>query len=93
MGLDEIVAQLGKRKQRATYGAVAGLVGGAPIGVMNGRARCPQYSWVVAKRTGSPTGYAERQIDPDCLSQIREGSPKVIDNADELKRWLLARSG
>jgi hypothetical protein len=91
--LDDIVAKLNERKQRATYGAVAGVVGGWPRWLMKGRARCPRYSWVVAKRTGSPTGYAEGQIDPDCLSQICDDSPKVIDGADELKKWLRARSG
>ncbi|GEM_PF-320232 len=88
MRLDDIVAQLNKRKQRATYGAVAGVVGGWPRWLMKGRARCPCYSWVVAKHTGSPTGYAESQIDPDCRSQIDRGLPKVIEDAASLRAWL-----
>ena len=35
--LDGIVARLDVRKQRATYGAVAELVGVLPRGLMNGR--------------------------------------------------------
>jgi hypothetical protein len=93
--LGDIVTQLNERKQRATYAAVAEHLDGRPRPrwLMKGIERCRRYSWVVARRTGWPTGYAERQIHPDCLSQIRDGSPKVIDNADELKRWLRARSG
>jgi len=94
MGLDDIVVQLNKRKQRATYGAVAKLVGGWPRWPMKGRARCPRYSWVVAKKTGSPTGYAQSQIDPDCRSQIVDQGPRnVIKDGDSLKRWLRARAG
>ena len=36
MRLDDIVTQMSKRKQRATYGAVAKLVGVLPRGLMNG---------------------------------------------------------
>lgn len=91
MDLDAIVNQLDARKQRATYDAVAGLVGGLPRGLMAGRPKNRKDSWVVAKtgsRRGSPTGYTEDQIHPDCLRQIREGLENVIDDPEELRRWL-----
>jgi hypothetical protein len=91
--LDDIVDQLNERKQRATYGAVATFVGGAPIGLMRGRERCHKYSWVVAKKTGRPTGYAESQIDPDCRGQIGQRPGDIIEDGDSLKKWLQGRAG
>jgi hypothetical protein len=91
--LEDIVTQLDERKQRATYGAVVELVDACPRWLMKGRARCPRYSWVVAKKSGSPTGYAEWQIHPDCLGQIRQRLRNVIKDGDSLKRWLEPRAG
>jgi hypothetical protein len=91
MELDEIVAKLNERKQRATYGAVARILGVLPRGLMVGRSRRPRYSWVVAgsgSRRGWPTGYTKEQIDPDCLRQILEHLDNIIDDPEELKRWL-----
>jgi hypothetical protein len=96
MDLDEIIKQLNARKQRATYGAVAKLVGVSPSELMAGRPRDPTNSWVVAattsSRTGSqrgyPTGYAINQIDPECRRQIRQGSASIIQDAEVLRRWL-----
>lgn len=88
MSLDYIADQLNKRKQRATYGAVADLVGGLPRGLMNGREKCHSYSWIVAKNTGAPTGYTEGQIHPDCLRQIRQGGARIIDDGESLRKWL-----
>src|SRR5260370_25171684 len=96
MDLDEIVTRLDARKQRATYGAVAGIVGGLARGLMNGRPPSHIYSWVVAKRNsrrtgavrGSPTGYTRAQIHPDCLWQIHDGSGSIIEDSETLTRWL-----
>ena len=95
MRLDDIVAQLNERRQRATYGAVAALVGVRPRWLMRGREdmKCHAYWWVVAKKTGSPTGYAECQIHPECLSQIRRRLRNIIEDGDSLKRWLQPRAG
>ncbi len=86
--LEFIAAQLNSRKQRATYGAVAGIVGGIAQGLMNGRPKTHEYSWIVAKSGGRPTGYTNSQIHPDCLKSIAERPGDVIDNADQLSQWL-----
>ncbi len=96
MDLDEIVTSLDARKQRATYGAVAGIVGGLARGLMSGRPPSHKYSWVVARRNsrktgavrGSPTGYTRAQIHPDCLWQIHNDSDNIIEDTDALIRWL-----
>jgi putative zinc finger/helix-turn-helix YgiT family protein len=101
-GLDEVIEQLNQHRRRATYGAVAAVVGRAPQDLMHGRPPCPRGSWVVAKRTvktrldapnassrrGWPTGYPQEQIHPECLRQIRESPNDFIADADELRRWL-----
>jgi hypothetical protein len=91
VNLEEIVTQLNARKQRATYQAVAGLVGVAPTRLMAGHPKDRKLSWVVAaagKRPGAPTGYEDKQIHPECLRQIRAGSGAVIKDASTLRRWL-----
>ena len=94
LSLGGIVSELNSRRQRATYGAVAALVGVSQRGLMNGRQKCPQDSWVVAKtngpeaKRGYPTGYTGNQIDPECYSQFCQRLDNIIENADDLKRWL-----
>ena len=91
MNLDSIVTRLNDRKQRATYGAVAGLLGVMPRGLMTGRPRSPKYSWVVAKtgtRRGWPTDYTNEQIHPDCLRQILDGLGMPISDPESLRLWL-----
>ena len=90
-----IVAQLDKHRQRASYGAVAGLVGVLPRGLMNGRPKSTEYSWVVAgsgRQRGWPTGYTEQQIDPECLRQIRRAGNDTIESTDQLRAWLATGS-
>lgn len=94
--LDEIVKLLKKHRQRATYGAVAGVLKKSAQGLMKGRQRCYQDSWVVAQTThrergsrrGCPTGYSDEEIDPVCLNQIRTNLANFIREADELKNCL-----
>jgi len=94
LSLDGIVHQLDIHKQRASYSAIAELVGVLPRGLMRGRSKTPKYSWVVAatggteSRRGFPTGYSVNQIDPDCYRQICEGDDNIIDSADILRKWL-----
>jgi hypothetical protein len=88
MNIEEIVTKLNDRKQRATYGAVAGILNVPPRSLMDGRPRNPVYSWVVAAENGRPTGYEENQIHPDCLRQIREGHKDVIKQPEALREWL-----
>lgn len=96
MDLEGIVEKLAARRQRATYGAVAGVLGILPRGLMAGRAKAPLFSWVVAKtsnagtgaRKGWPTGYTDGEIDPACLEQCRRDPAGFIAEADELRKWL-----
>ena len=94
LSLDGIVHQLDAHKQRATYKAVAKLVGVLPRGLMSGRPKSPKYSWVVAATSGSdsrrgfPTGYSVNQMHPDCYRQTCEGNDNIIDSAEALKEWL-----
>jgi len=83
MTLDEIVDQLDHHGQRATYGAVARLLGHSPRSLLKGRERDRRFSWIVNRETGLPTGYREDQIDP----RVR-GSGTVIADFSELERWL-----
>lgn len=97
--LDEVVALLNRHHQRATYGAVAKVINArTPRGLMKHRTGWHENSWVVAKTTnrqlgsqrGRPTGFTDRQLHPECLRQVRAGCDNIIDDADELRRWLAA---
>jgi hypothetical protein len=93
--LDDIINLLSSHHQRATYGAVAGVLDMAANGLVNGRPRSHKDSWIVAKtdnksgsREGWPTGYTDDEIAPACLKQIRGDLKGFIGNADELREWL-----
>jgi alkylated DNA nucleotide flippase Atl1 len=88
LSLDEIVDLLDQHGQRATYGAVAKVVGHAPRSLLKGRDRGRRYSWIVNRDTGLPTGYQEDQIDP----RLRE-SGRVLNSDVELRAWLESHSG
>ena len=81
--LDDIVDLLDRHAQRATYGAVAKLVGHSPRSLLKGRDRGRRYSWIVNRGTGKPTGYQDDQIDPRLLD-----SGPVIRTDAELQQWL-----
>jgi hypothetical protein len=83
MNLSSLLANLHKHGQRATYGAVAGVVGGAPRSVMHGQLKAPENCWVVAKKDGKPTGYSLDEYDRRLLS-----SPKPIETPQALIEWL-----
>jgi len=85
--LDALIACLASHHQRATYGAVAPLVGSQPRGVMYGRPRSPLNCWVVSKATGKPTGFRDDEIDP----QQSKSSPVVYDDPERLRQWLSER--
>ena len=85
--LDDIVAYLNAVQIRATYGAVAQVVGGiaqsigARLGGVEGQR--PEASWVVNSETGMPTGYLPEQQHPVLLS-----STDIIRTGYELRRRL-----
>ena len=83
MSSEDIIAMLARYRQRATYGALAGIVGGLPRSVMSGLPRTPENSWVVAAATGLPTGYGTHERHAELQSR-----DNVIKTADELLAWL-----
>jgi len=81
--IDQIIEQLARHRQRATYGALAGVVGGLARSVMGRHPRTQRNSWVVSASTGLPTAYLPQDIDLQLLSRSH-----VITSADELRQWL-----
>ncbi len=81
--MDQILDALDRCHQRATYGAVAALLGTSPRTLMQGRGRDQRHSWVVSRKNGEPTGYAPDQMHPD----LRE-NPEILEGREALERWL-----
>lgn len=88
LSLDEIVDVLDHHGQRATYGAVARLLGHSPRSLLKGRDRSRPFSWIVNRATGFPTGYPDDQID----QRLRDSGPVIVSD-EELRRWLEDRQG
>ena len=84
--IDDILDALDHGRQRATYGAVAALLGTAPRTLMQGRERDQRHSWVVSRKNGEPTGYSAEQIHPN-LRDRRE----IFQTKEELSQFLAAR--
>lgn len=74
---------LHEHHQRATYGAVAGLLGKVPRSLMHGLPRDWRHSWVVNSESGLPTEYPIGKIHP----AIQERS-QILDSREELEAWL-----
>jgi hypothetical protein len=83
--VQDVVACLNATKTRATYGAVAEVIGGLARGVgQRLGTRRTEASWVVSSATGLPSGYGPDEIHSDLI-----GSP-LLRTGTEL-RELLAR--
>lgn len=84
-----ILDHLDRARIRCTYGAFAGVLGvpARSVGRRLGTRR-PYASWIVNKRTGEPTGYAEHEKHPE----LRRTS-HVIETEDELRRRLRGNEG
>ena len=79
---------LNRERIRCTYGAVAEVIGGIPLGVSHYlEARDPRHSWIVNKSSGRPTDYLSSEMHPD----LRRTS-HIITTGEELQR-LLKRCG
>ena len=81
--MDQILDALDRSHQRATYGAVAALLGKSPRTLMEGRERDQRHSWVVSRASGEPTGYVPTLLHP----ALRERG-EVLGSKDALVRWL-----
>lgn len=89
--IENVVRQLHKHGRRASYGSLTTVLGmqkGAYQAIGNLMAKRPRNhlnSWVVAKRTGLPSGYDPNEIDP----RLPKSGPIIITPAD-LISWLKA---
>ena len=92
--LRDIVRFLNEEQVRATYGAVAELVGGIARGI-GARltavySRSPEASWVVRADSGMPAGYTVSERDPALLNKT-----EIISSGRELEqrmaRWKRTR--
>jgi hypothetical protein len=83
MTMDQILDALHHNHQRATYGAVAALLGKPPRTLMQGRERDQRHSWVVSRKNGEPTGY-----QPDLMHPSLRERDQVLDTKEALARWL-----
>jgi len=84
--LDGILTALNQHQQRATYSAVAALLGQTPRLVMHGRPREQNNSWIVSKSTGRPTGYPDTEVHPQLSA-----NETVLTTREELAAWLASR--
>ncbi len=83
--LDLIVVDAYRRTgRRATYSAVAGIVGGMPVGVMSIYPKDKLHSWVVAVENHLPTGYETDKLSRATGKQER----KSRSRPNELRTWL-----
>jgi hypothetical protein len=73
--LAEVIAFLSRERIRATYGAVAGVLGVAPhsIGERLGP-RCARVSWIVNAATHQPVDFRPDELAPDLAT-----NPAVIE--------------
>jgi hypothetical protein len=83
ISIDQVLDLLNKHHQRATYGAVADLVGGHARSILQGRDRDWRHSWVVNQDTGLPTGYPKGKVHPAIAER-----PEILSTAGELKDWF-----
>jgi len=81
--LDQILDALNANRQRATYGAVAALLGKSPRTLMQGQERDARHSWVVRRHTGRPTGYDAALLHPELSAR-----DQILETKDELSSWL-----
>jgi alkylated DNA nucleotide flippase Atl1 len=86
--IETILTALNRAHVRATYGAVADVLGiSNPRSVGRElRVRRPAASWIVNKRTKRPTGYTSAQLHPNLFQ-----SPRVIATGRELRELLRPR--
>jgi hypothetical protein len=85
--LDSVLAALHHHQQRATYSAVAALVGQTPRLLMHKRPRAPENSWIVSKTTGRPTGYTDSDVHIKLSA-----NETVLTTREELASWLASHT-
>ena len=81
--LEQVVDFLDRRQLRATYGAVAAVVGRPATFLMSGIPRAPRYSWIVNQKTLLPTGYTDEEKHPALTKKSF-----VFRDERELRSWM-----
>ena len=82
--VETVLAYLNREQIRATYAAVAAVVGICPPAVARALGdRRPEASWVVNAVLGMPTGYKPHQIHPELLR-----TPEIIRSPQELSERM-----
>lgn len=81
--LESVLDVLERHHQRATFGAVAGVLGREPRSLFDGYARTPRTAWVVSKSTGLPTGTRKADYPAGLLD-----NDEVINSPEALRRWM-----
>jgi len=84
--LVDILERLQRHRQAATYGAIAGVVGGSHRRLMANQDRSHRSSWVVNRRTRRPTGYGREDFHPDLLLAIEARG--ILKTPADLAKWL-----
>jgi predicted RNase H-like HicB family nuclease len=83
---DTIVDLLDRYHQRATYGAVGGVLGVPATVVMFRKPYDARHSWVVNQKTGKPTGFPSEALHPKLYARA-----EILKDAASLREWLEAR--
>ena len=81
--IDAIVDVLNQHHQRATYGAVAELLGRPSRNLMSECPKNKRYSWIVSQKDGMPSGYSSFQKHPSLME-----NEDILSTRDELVEWL-----
>jgi hypothetical protein len=88
LSLEDVVDLLDRYQVRATYGAVAAVVGRTATFLMTGIPRSPRYSWIVNQKTLMPTGYTDDERHPALTAKSF-----VIKDEKELRAWMARTAG
>ena len=81
--IEDILDLLDQHHQRATYGAIGGVVDRPARYLTGGWPRDHRHSWVVNRLSGLPTGYGPDDMHPQL--RARAG---VLETSQQLEDWL-----
>jgi hypothetical protein len=88
LDIEDVLSRLERHRQRATYAAVAGVVGRHYRNVMHDQTKSFRNSFVVNKGIKLPTGYGPHDWHPELLTN----GNGVIATPKELRKWLAEHS-
>jgi hypothetical protein len=82
--VERIAELLERYQQRATYGAVAGVVNLPARSLMQGHPQNPRNSWIVSAKTHAPSGYPPSKVAP----ALAMSPHAVLDSSVLLAKWM-----